>query len=399
MDSKITDTQYNKVSLAGMFQEDDLKGVQATLRDATGISFFIIDYKGNPVTDHDNTVLFCPNWDSQDAYYRGCQIAYAMAGATSAIQSIPYIFSCPEGMLNIAVPLIVKNQYLGALIGGPVICGEDEIKNFDFIHCDVPEMEYNKDVLPGYGIERLDGVAQLVYRMAKLLGEKQSCQLDCSRYDHNTTHYEAVRKRNKELSDRVDELTFRSLRMKMPAQLFLNYMTSLANIAVMENAEKTEGLLSDFSYLLRQYLLISNDRVSIDQELKLTEQYLNVLLGQFDHAFEYRINCQPMMESQQIPSWCLVPYVTYMVDAYLESRNTGGHFFIDVEQNGAMCRISMQMEGGSDSRKSRFGVISDRDSILDQMEDTEKRFRYEYDDNYYIAAAVDRTILEVPVGG
>ena len=398
MDSKLTDTQYFKASLAGMFQEDDLKGIQNTLRDATGISFFIIDYKGNPVTDHDNNVLFCPNWESQDAYYRGCQIAYAMAGATSAIQSISYIFCCPEGMLNIAVPFIVKNQYLGALIGGPIICEEGIAEDFDVIPCEAPDLEYNKDALPVYSMERLDGVAQLVYRMIQLLGEKQSCQLDCDRYDHNVTHYEAVRKRNRELSDRVDELTFQSLRMKMPAQLFLNYMTSLANIAVMENAEKTESLISDFSYLLRQYLLILDDRGTIDQELKLTEQYLKVLLGQFDHAFEYRINCQPMMESQQIPSWCLVPYVTYMVDAYLESRNTGGHFFIDVEQNGAMCRISMQMEGGSDPRKSRFGVISDRDSILEQMEDTEKRFRYEYDDNYYISAAVDRTILEIPVG-
>lgn len=398
MDGNMTENQYSHASLSGMFSEDYLLGVQANLRDATGISFYFIDYKGTPVTDHDNKELFCSTKAKQDEFYQSCQLSYAMAAATSAIQGIPYIFNCPEGLLNIAVPIIVKNQYMGALIGGPILSEEGVSGDFDTIPGEGISIDYNEDVLPKYGKDRLEGIGQLVYRFVCEMGEKQSYHMDCLKYEHNVTHYDALRKRAQELTDRVEELVFRNLRMKMPTQLFLNLMTCLSNIAILEKAEKTETLISEFSYILRQYLLESSDRVSAEKELGLTEQYLRILEDQFDHAFDYRVNCQPMMESQLLPAWCMIPYVIYMVDAYLESRNTGGHFFIDVEQNGAMCRISMQMDAAGDSRKSRLGVISDRASILDLIDDTEKRFRHEYGDNYYISAGVERTILEIPVG-
>ena len=398
MDGNMAENQYSHASLSGMFPEDYLIGIQANLRDATGISFYFIDYKGTPVTDHDNKELFCSTKAKQDEFYQSCQLSYAMAAATSAIQSIPYIFNCPPGMLNIAVPIIVKNQYMGALIGGPILCENGDGEDFDTIPGEISHFDYDEKALPRYGKNRIEGIGQLVYSLISEIGEKQSYHMDCLKYEHNVTHYDALRKRTQELSERVEDMVLLNLRMKMPTQLFLNLMTCLSNIAILEKAEKTESLISDFSYILRQYLLESSDRVPAEQELKLLQQYLNILEDQFDHVFDYRINCQPMMESQLLPSWCMIPYVIYMVDAYLESRNTGGHFFVDVEQNGAMCRISMQMEATGDSRKSRLGVISDRSSILGMIEDTEKRFRYEYGDNYYINTGLNRTILEVPVG-
>ena len=118
-----------EVSLLGLFGKKFLEETQGKLAEATGISFFIIDYKGEPVTKGEQEEDFCEKRKEEDIRCRECQITRAFAAAKSAIKNCPYIFTCPNGLVHMAIPIVVNNQYIGAIIGGPIRCEKKALKD------------------------------------------------------------------------------------------------------------------------------------------------------------------------------------------------------------------------------------------------------------------------------
>ena len=63
-----------EVSLLGLFGKKFLEETQGKLAEATGISFFIIDYKGEPVTKGEKEEKFCKERKKEDEKCSECQI-------------------------------------------------------------------------------------------------------------------------------------------------------------------------------------------------------------------------------------------------------------------------------------------------------------------------------------
>ena len=55
-----------EVSLIGLFGKQSLEEMQNKLAEATGVSFFIIDYKGEPVTKGEKEEKFCKERKKED---------------------------------------------------------------------------------------------------------------------------------------------------------------------------------------------------------------------------------------------------------------------------------------------------------------------------------------------
>ena len=55
-----------EVSLIGLFGKQFLEEMQNKLAEATGVSFFIIDYKGEPVTKGEKEEKFCKERKKED---------------------------------------------------------------------------------------------------------------------------------------------------------------------------------------------------------------------------------------------------------------------------------------------------------------------------------------------
>ena len=81
-----------EVSLIGLFGKQFLEEMQNKLAEATGVSFFIIDYKGEPVTKGEKEEKFCKERKKEDEKCSECQISRAFAAAKSAIKNCTHIF-------------------------------------------------------------------------------------------------------------------------------------------------------------------------------------------------------------------------------------------------------------------------------------------------------------------
>ena len=85
-------------------------------------------YKGEPVTKGEKEEKFCKERKKEDEKCSECQISRAFAAAKSAIKNCTHIFTCPNGLVHMAIPIIVNNQYIGAMVGGPIRCEEKALK-------------------------------------------------------------------------------------------------------------------------------------------------------------------------------------------------------------------------------------------------------------------------------
>ena len=218
-----------EVSLLGLFGKKFLEETQGKLAEATGISFFIIDYKGEPVTKGEQEEDFCEKRKEEDIRCSECQITRAFAAAKSAIKNCPYIFTCPNGLVHMAIPIVVNNQYIGAIIGGPIRCEKKALKDSElgdteqerkaFLDKLGEETEYQN--ITSFTEKRVVAVADMVFLLFKEMGVKETTAIKLGALEHKEVHLSDIRKRNKLLEDKVSQLEYELLKGKLPKQFML----------------------------------------------------------------------------------------------------------------------------------------------------------------------------------
>ena len=110
-------------------REFDLKGildiplwekVQDQLAKATGTAIITIDYKGPPITKHSMRTDFCSITRESPKSRKRSQKCDSLAGLEAVRRNQPFIYLCHCGIVDVAVPITVGDQYLGAVMFGQV---------------------------------------------------------------------------------------------------------------------------------------------------------------------------------------------------------------------------------------------------------------------------------------
>ena len=141
--------------------------LQDILAKATGTAIITVDYKGTPVTKHSLCTDFCTVIRANSVARKRCFKCDALAGLEAVRLNRPFIYLCHCGIVDAAVPVMVGEKYLGAVMFGQVrIAGSDadakaerllsEISSFDAESAGadhdemwdkyqrIPEMEYSR---------------------------------------------------------------------------------------------------------------------------------------------------------------------------------------------------------------------------------------------------------------
>ncbi len=168
--------------------------VQDQLARLTGTAIITIDFKGNPITKHSCRTEFCSVIRENPVFRKRCYRCDALAGLEAVRLERPYIYLCHCGIVDVAVPVLVGERYLGAVMFGQVrIPNNDtdakverlvnEISSFraesDTVRQDMlemyerlPEMEYARIVEVA---ELIDSIVQyIVDRRLKSINDAQT---------------------------------------------------------------------------------------------------------------------------------------------------------------------------------------------------------------------------------
>lgn len=158
--------------------------VQDQLAKLTGTAIITIDLKGIPVTKHSCRTEFCSVIRETPVSRKRCYRCDALAGLEAVRAGKPYIYLCHCGIVDVAVPVMVGDKYLGAVMFGQVRIPNDdtdakverlvnEISSFqaeeDDARHDLLEM-YNR--LPEMEYKRIVEIADLINSIVEYIVDR-----------------------------------------------------------------------------------------------------------------------------------------------------------------------------------------------------------------------------------
>jgi len=141
---------------------------------ATGLASVVTDLDGVPVTSLANFSDFCMKHTRGTAEgAQRCQRCDADGGAQAVRTGKPSVYYCHAGLVDFAVPLLVRGRQIGTWLGGQVLPEKPDERKFRQIAREIGanEDEYIRDLrkIPIIPKERIDALADLLSLVANTL--------------------------------------------------------------------------------------------------------------------------------------------------------------------------------------------------------------------------------------
>lgn len=170
----------NTISLEDIINIESFQMIQDDVAKATDTAIIMVDYTGKPITKHSNCTKFCSMIRDIEEYSVLCEKCDSRGGLESARTKEAYIYKCHKGIVDFAVPIVVGDQYLGAVMAGQILVKEDydvELEevvrvNKDFHNLEEKtkrelEQEYNK--LPIVSFDKIKSIAQMMFHISNYI--------------------------------------------------------------------------------------------------------------------------------------------------------------------------------------------------------------------------------------
>lgn len=100
--------------------------LQDSLALVTKMAIITVDYKGNPVSEHSYCTSFCSAVRSDPPLAALCRKCDARGGLEAVRQNEPYIYQCYFGIIDIAIPIIIDDKYIGSVMAGQIRLAEED---------------------------------------------------------------------------------------------------------------------------------------------------------------------------------------------------------------------------------------------------------------------------------
>ena len=400
--------RHKEINLLGLFGRETLEQLQKRLGDATDFSVSIIDYRGGeivPAYHQKEYDLFLRHHGENDS----CQMSAAFSAAKAAITNLPYIYLCQCGLVKVAIPVIVNEQYLGAIICGYIRCDDvnekDPATQMQIVQKDFPSQEkesHEEDLkeIPSFSAGKIQNVANLAFYLVREMSSKEEYTIKLGKEEHNHIHLQEMRKKNADLAETVKKLELEAMKKNLYPQALINILITCSNLAIIEDAPMTRNIIESFSSNLRYYIGHSGENVSLNKELVQIEKYLNTLKLQYENRFDVSVFREGIKKEQKIPKMVLFLLVEYMINTTVQRSGYQGKLSLDVRYISGRCVATIQYEYNneedrlSETLTDRLDV--DEKEFIDQIPYIEKRLAHDYGSDYKLSITSDMIRLDLP---
>ncbi|MCY6960171.1 sensor histidine kinase [Clostridium brassicae] len=317
-------------SLKDIIDIDMLQNIQDRLAEITGLAYNIVDFKGNPINNYSNFSKFCKKMRSTTEGMKTCCDANAHAGLEAAIRQKPYIFKCPAGLVDVATPIIVNNNYLGAVFFGQVRTNNDKlvpIKESGYyskIYKKNPELEkdYQNTVYVDY--YKIEAISSLVEIIVNQLIEKSVLDLMQEELNFNNIRFMKEREERVKLENQLKTYELKLLQSQVNYHFIFNILNTIARLALIEDAPKTQEVIYSLSELFRHTLKNIEQKVVFKEELENVIRYLEIQSIRFGKRINYNIDIDEKINKIKIPSMILQCFVENSIIHGLCPKREGG---------------------------------------------------------------------------
>lgn len=102
--------------------------VQESLAAATHLAIILVDYRGRPVTKHSQVQPFCQLARSHPELSVHCEKCDSRGGLEAVRSGQPFIYRCHFNIVDMAIPIMIDNRYVGAIMAGEILLEAEQEK-------------------------------------------------------------------------------------------------------------------------------------------------------------------------------------------------------------------------------------------------------------------------------
>ncbi|MBP2654460.1 MAG: histidine kinase [Firmicutes bacterium] len=347
---------YNSFALGEIVNTKILQDIQDKFCEATGLAAIIVGVDGKPVTLPSNFTEFCNFVRATPAGLLRCMECDDHGGRTATEKRQPVVYSCHLGLTDLAAPIIVNNEYLGAFLAGQVVMvgvsngikAEKwrQVENAGF-NLDILAELYNAiEVVPE---NRIKAAADLLYIMSNYIVE-----IGFANIIQRQLMTEMKAKADLETLLKANEL--KALQSQVNPHFLFNTLNTIARLALLEGAERTQEMVYALAGLLRNNLRNIDQFNTLIDEIHSIKDYLLIQQVRFGDRISVDINVPAELEEMNIPVMTLQPLVENAIIHGLEPKKEGGTIQItaDIQDNKLMIVIA---DSGIGVSAERIGEI------------------------------------------
>ncbi|MDR3560349.1 MAG: PocR ligand-binding domain-containing protein [Negativicutes bacterium] len=342
----------NSFALGEIVNTKILQEIQDKFCDATGLAAVIVDVDGKPVTTPSNFTKFCNLIRSTPMGLIRCMACDDRAGRKAMEKRQPVVYHCHSGLTDLAAPIIVNNEYLGAFLAGQVVLPQDGFDDKSEMKRQVAGLELDLDLLAGMfeTIEvvpenRVKAAADLLYIMSNYIVE-----MGVANISQRQLMTEMKAKADLESMLKANEL--KALQSQVNPHFLFNTLNTIARLAMLEGAERTQEMVYALSDLLRNNLRDMDQFSTLKDEIHSIRDYLLIQQVRFGDRIKVDINIPADLQEMRIPVMTLQPLVENAIIHGLEPKKEGGdiRIFAAIEDNRLVITVADSGIGVSPER-------------------------------------------------
>ena len=344
-------TEKNNIYIEDVVDVKELQTLQDNWAKATDLAFVTVDCNGTPITKQSNFTPFCKRLRELDAFREKCYYCDACGGRKARRIGKAYVYICHAGLIDFAIPIMIKGQYVGAFLAGQVT--STDFADLKKITTQSEDWKDNQELVELYSqvkevsVEKIEAVAQIIcdsynYSVEREYANKVNAELREKDY-----------KLMKEEKLRIEmEKSLRDIELKaLHYQINPHFLYNSLSIINWKAIEAGEDEISHVTLALSTYYRTSLNRgetmTTVAKEIDNIRAYLKIQLVMHDNEFRVVEQISDGLNDYMIPKLILQPLAENAIDhgidvsenenptLWLTIREEAEHIFFEIRDNGA----------------------------------------------------------------
>lgn len=185
------------LDIRDIFQNDRFQQIQDALASSINLAIITVDYKGIPITEHSSRTEFCTIMRESEHFRKLCERCDSRGGLEAARTRSYYIYLCHAGLVDLAIPIVVNNNYLGAVMVGEVLLAnkEDNFKLEQILHSFENTVSFeNVNTLRAYKslsympLDKIKAIANMLLSIVTIMVDETRLRLSINELQKNQEH-------------------------------------------------------------------------------------------------------------------------------------------------------------------------------------------------------------------
>ncbi len=348
--------ERNNIKISDLINVEEYQEMQDNWTKATGIGFITVDAEGKPVTKQSGFTDFCQALREKEEYRDLCYFCDDCGGRKARKIGKPYVYTCHTGLVDFAIPIMLGDQYVGAILAGQVNAQDKEtLKPITSRKVDWEKDEelvelYNKT--PKMTLEKILAVSDVIFESYKYFAEKEYVYKVDKELKEKKLKLMKEEKLRIEMEKSIKDVELKALHYQINPHFLFNVLNTIGRLAFFENAKMTEDVVYAFSDMMRYVLKKSSNQLGpLRDELAHVNNYLKIQKIRLGSRLQYNIQMPEKFMEVKVPFMCLQPIVENSIKYAVENRAAGGSIMVEVYQKEQDLYVEVTDDGDGISKQ------------------------------------------------